>query len=150
MSQSLADILVHFVFSTKNREPLIDPNIEVQLYPFLVSICSTHKCYAHKIGGTADHLHFCVSLHRTATISSLVEDLKKNSSRWLKTKGQQFQEFSWQRGYGAFSVSASHKDAVLGYIENQKEHHKKISFQDEYRMILRKYNVAFNENYVWD
>jgi len=134
MAQSLSNALFHIIFSTKNRCPLIDTTIETELYSYLTSISVSCGGYVHKIGGVSDHIHLFTTLSRTLSISDLLEELKKNSSKWIKTKGQKYSDFSWQKGYGAFSVSASLQDAVITYIENQKEHHKTHSYQDEYRI----------------
>jgi len=150
MSQSLSSLLIHIVFSTKNREPWIDSNIEPELYAFLVSISANHRSYVHKIGGIEDHIHMLVSLHKTLSLSLLIEDLKKNSSRWIKSKGKKYQSFLWQRGYGAFSACLTHMDPLIQYINDQKNHHRTVSFQDEYRHLLNKNQIAFDERYVWD
>ena len=150
MAQSLSNVLLHIIFSTKNRQLFIDENIESELYAYMTSLFVENKSYVHKIGGVADHVHLFVTLPRTLTISNLLEDVKKHSSKWIKTKGQQYQDFSWQKGFGAFSVSASLNDAVVKYIDNQKVHHQKHSFQDEFRLFLRLNNIPFDERYVWD
>ena len=150
MSQSLSNILIHLVFSTKNRIPMIDSSISGQLYAFLVSLSSELGNYVHKIGGIEDHIHMLISLNRTQPISVLIENLKKNSSRWIKTKGPNYSTFSWQKGYGAFSACSTHSEALINYIATQDEHHKKISFQDEFRHLLKKNNIPFDERYVWD
>jgi REP element-mobilizing transposase RayT len=150
MSQSLSNILIHIIFSTKNREPVIDDIIKSELYAFLVSLSRSLGCFVHKIGGIEDHIHLLVALPRTISVSKLVEDLKKQSSRWIKNKGTKYHSFAWQNGYGAFSISASHQSALENYISNQKEHHKKNSFKDEFRIILQKYNVSYDEKYLWE
>lgn len=150
MSQSLSNVLLHIIFSTKNRHPFIDENIEPELHAYIASISSQHGCYVHKIGGVEDHLHIFLKLARILSISDLLEEIKKNSSKWIKTKGQKYCDFSWQKGFGAFSVSESQNKAVEVYIGNQKEHHKKQSFQDEYRKLLQLNNIPYDERYVWD
>jgi REP element-mobilizing transposase RayT len=150
MTQTLTSIHLHVIFSTKNREKLIDPVIEPELYAFLVSNISKKGTYVHKIGGVEDHIHMLITLNKTSAVSDLMEDVKKNSSRWIKTKGQNYQSFSWQKGYGAFSISPSHKAPIIRYIAAQKEHHKKVSFQDEFRKILKKNETLFDERYVWE
>jgi putative transposase len=150
MPQSLSLILVHLVFSTKNREPLIRSEIEGELQAFLGGIARDCGCPALAIGGTEDHRHLLCSLSRTRTVASLVEDLKTRSSKWIKTKGPAYAGFSWQAGYGAFSIGKSQIGVVLRYIMNQKQHHRKLSFQDEFRALLRKYDVAYDERYIWD
>ncbi len=150
MAQSLANVLLHIIFSTKNRHPFIDKDIEPELYAYITSISTSCGCYVHKIGGIEDHLHLFTSLPRTLTISDMLEEVKKNSSKWIKTKGEKYCEFAWQKGFGAFSVSASLHGAVSTYISKQKEHHKVYTFQDEYRKILKLNNIPFDERYVWD
>jgi putative transposase len=136
MSQSLSNVLLHIIFSTKNRYPLIDESIKPELYAYITSIANSCDTYVHKIGGVEDHIHLFSTLPRTVTISNLLEELKKNSSKWIKTKGQKYRQFSWQKGFGVFSVSFSQFDNVASYIEKQKEHHQTQSFQEEYRKFL--------------
>ena len=150
MSQSLANVLLHIIFSTKSRHPFIDEDIEHELYAYITSICLAHKSYVHKIGGVTDHVHLFVTLSRTLSISNLLEEMKKNSSKWIKTKGQRYDNFSWQKGFGVFSVSASQHNAVVTYITNQKMHHKTQTYQDEYRKFLQLNKIPYDERYVWD
>lgn len=150
MGQSLSNVLLHIVFSTKNRVPLIDPEIETELYAYLITILASYGSYVHQIGGTCDHLHLFLTLPRTHAISDILEGVKKGASKWMKTKGEKYQGFAWQKGYGVFSVSVIHHESLKAYIVNQKEHHKKISFQDEYRKLLKQNNVPYDEKYVWD
>jgi putative transposase len=150
MSQSLSDVLLHLVFSTKNRDPLIDVRIEEELFKYIGGICRELKCPSHKIGGTDDHVHIACSLSRTITISKLLEEVKSSSSKWIKTKGAQYAAFAWQNGYGAFSIGQSQLPNLCRYIADQREHHRKQSFQDEYRDLLAKYGVEYEEQYVWD
>ena len=150
MAKSLSNVLVHLVFSTKNRHPWIDVEIEEELFKYISGICRELDCPAHKVGAFDDHIHIACSLARTISISQLVEDIKTGSSKWMKTKGDQYCEFGWQNGYGAFSIGQSQLDDLRRYISSQREHHKKRSFQDEYRELLTRYNVAYDERYVWD
>ena len=150
MAQSLSNVLLHRVFSTKNRSPWIDLEIEVELFKYVAGICRELSCPSHKIGGADDHIHIACSLSRTIAISKLVEEIKTSSSKWIKTKGRQYADFGWQNGYGAFSIGQSQLNDLRGYISRQDEHHRRISFQDEYRELLRQYEVAFDEQYVWD
>jgi len=150
MPQSLSSILVHLVFSTKNREPFITPAIETELRPYMATILREHNSPSLIIGGTADHIHALFALGRTMTVADLVEEVKTGSSKWLKTKGLEFRNFHWQKGYGAFSVGQSNVEEVKRYIRNQKEHHRRITFEDEYRNFLKQYKVQFDERYVWD
>ena len=150
MAQSLSNVLLHIVFSTKRRRPWIDTTIEPELFAYLAKMCSTLTCPSHAIGGMEDHIHIACSLSRTATISRLVQELKHDSSKWIKTKGRSYNDFAWQNGYGAFSIGQSQLDDLRRYIANQREHHKQISFQDEYRRLLGRYGIQFDEQYIWD
>ena len=150
MPQSLSSILIHLIFSTKNREPLLSPEIDAELYPYIASIFKAMKSPALIIDGASDHLHTLFSLSRVVTIADLVEEVKTESSKWIKTKGQEFRNFHWQNGYGAFSISQSEVATVQRYIRRQKEHHRRVTFQDEYRRFLAAYEVEYDERYVWD
>jgi REP element-mobilizing transposase RayT len=150
MAQSLSNVILHTVFSTKNRKPWIDTDIEEQLVKYLAGICREIRCPSHKIGGTDDHIHIACTLARTMAISTLLEEIKTSSSKWMKTKGDQYADFAWQNGYGAFSIGQSQLPDLKNYIANQREHHRRVSFQDEYRQILAKYEIEYDERYVWD
>ncbi len=150
MPQSLANVLIHIVFSTKDRAPLIQPGIEEELIRYLASVCRACGSPAHKIGGTEDHVHIACSLSRTITVSKLLEEVKKSSSKWIKTKGTRYSHFSWQAGYGAFSIGQSQLGALKHYIKAQKEHHRRRTFQEEFREFLKKYRIEYDERYVWD
>jgi REP element-mobilizing transposase RayT len=150
MPQSLSSILIHLIFSTKNREPLLSPEIDAELYPYIASIFKAMKSPALIIDGASDHLHTLFSLSRVVTIADLVEEVKTESSKWIKTKGQEFRNFHWQNGYGAFSISQSEVATVKRYIRRQKVHHRRVTFQDEYRRFLAAYEVEYDERYVWD
>ena len=150
MPQSLSSILVHLVFSTKNREPFITNAIETELHPYMATVLREHNSPSLIIDGTADHIHALFALGRTITVADLVEEVKTGSSKWIKTKGSEFRSFHWQKGYGAFSIGQSNVEEVKRYIRNQKEHHRRITFEDEYRNFLKQYEVQFDERYVWD
>jgi putative transposase len=150
MPQSLSVVLVHLIFSTKEREPFIRPEIEPELHAMLGGIGRDIQCTVLAVGGTADHVHLLCLLSRTVAIASLVEELKTRSSKWVKTKGNLFAKFHWQRGYGVFSVGRSQEEQVKRYIAGQKAHHRKVTFQDEVRAFLKKYGVEYDERYVWD
>ena len=150
MSQSLSSILVHLVFSTKNREPFITPAIETELYPYMAKILRELKSPSLAIDGTNDHVHILFSLARVITIADLVEEVKTSSSRWIKTKSREFRNFHWQRGYGAFSIGQSNVVSMKRYVQNQKEHHRRVTFQDEYRKFLSAYGIDYDERFVWD
>lgn len=150
MPQSLSNVLVHLVFSTKHRQPLIDAAIQPNLHAYMATICKSTDCPAIKIGGVDDHVHIACRLGRTTTVAKLVQEVKQDSSRWMKTQGERYEAFAWQNGYGAFSIGQSQLDRLVDYITRQREHHAKETFQDEFRGILRRYGVAFDEAYVWD
>jgi REP element-mobilizing transposase RayT len=148
MPQSLSNILLHLVFSTKNRRPLIAPEIEEELWRYVAGVCKAHDCPTHRVGGTDDHVHIACGLARTVAVCDLLEDIKTSSSKWMKTKG--VADFAWQTGYGAFSVGQSQLDDVVVYVSGQKDHHRRLTFQEEYRAFLDKYRVQYDERYVWD
>ncbi len=150
MPQSLSSILIHLVFSTKNREPFIRPVIETELHPYMAKIFRELKSPSLTIDGTKDHVHILFSLGRVIKVADLVEEVKTESSKWIKTKGRAFRNFHWQRGYGAFSIGQSNVAALKRYIGNQKQHHRHITFQDEYRKFLKSYGIEYDERYVWD
>jgi REP element-mobilizing transposase RayT len=150
MPQSLAKVYLHITFGTKYRQPMIKPNVEKELHKYLASICKANESPSIAINSVTDHIHILCVLSRKITISKLVEELKKSSSKWIKTKGTSYKNFYWQNGYGVFSVAQSGVNAVKKYIRNQKEHHKKKSFQEEYLEVLKKYEVEYDENYLWD
>jgi putative transposase len=148
--QSLSSILIHLVFSTKHREPFITTNIEPELHSYLAMILREFNSPAISINGTTNHVHVLFALSRTVTIADLVEEVKKRSSKWIKTKGIEYRNFQWQTGYGAFSIGQSTVEALKKYIAGQKEHHRHRSFEEEYLNFLEKYGVAYDEKYVWD
>jgi putative transposase len=150
MPQSLSSVLVHLVFSTKNREPWLREAIESELYAYATTVLKNLGCPALAINGTADHVHALFHLSRTKTIAEVVEELKTSTSKWIKTKGGDLKGFHWQTGYSAFSVSQSYVAIVTDYIRRQKEHHARQSFQDEFRALLQRHEIAFDERYVWD
>jgi len=150
MGQSLVKNYLHIIFSTKYRQPLISEAIENELHSYLGGICKRLECAPIKIGGYYDHVHILCLLSKKITLIKLLEEVKSHSSKWIKTKDESLKDFYWQDGYGAFSVSPAEVDVVIKYISTQKEHHSKITFQDEYRTFLKKYHVEFDEQYVWD
>ncbi|HEX8119224.1 MAG TPA: transposase [Pyrinomonadaceae bacterium] len=150
MPQSLSSILIRLVFSTKNREPYITAEIEPELHAYISAVFRECHSPALIINGTANHLHTLFTLSRTITVAEMVEEVKKRSSKRAKTKGRVYGTFQWQAGYGAFSVSQSNVAAVKKYIAGQKEHHRRKTFEEEYKGFLEKYGVAYDERYVWD
>jgi REP element-mobilizing transposase RayT len=150
MGQSLAKNYVHIVFSTKHRQELIFPPVEEELHAYLGGICKKLECHPIKVGGYTNHVHILCMLSKKIALMKLLEEVKSHSSKWIKTKGEAYENFYWQDGYGAFSVNPTEIDVVVNYIANQKEHHRKKTFQDEYRAFLKKYEVEYDERYVWD
>jgi REP element-mobilizing transposase RayT len=150
MPQSLSYLLIHVVFSTKDRAPVLASSIRPALHAYLATVARNADCECYRVGGIADHVHLAIRLSRTMTTAKLVEELKTSSSKWLKTQSPALAAFAWQRGYGAFSVGLSDLSALREYIDNQEEHHRKRTFQDEYRAFLTKYGIEYDERYVWD
>ncbi len=150
MSQSLAKLWVHLIFSTKGRHPWLRDPVRESLHRSVATVFQNLGCPAIIMNSVTDHIHILFELGRTMSISEVVKEIKKSSSRWLKTQGAEFAVFEWQAGYGAFTVSESNQAAVQKHIANQAEHHRTLSFQEEYLAFLRKHRVAFEEKYVWD
>ncbi|QQS38327.1 MAG: IS200/IS605 family transposase [Ignavibacteriales bacterium] len=150
MGQSLVKNYLHIVFSTKHRQPMIKESIEDELFAYLGGICKEMECQPIKVGGYVDHVHILCMLSKKIPLMKLLEEVKAHSSKWVKTKDDSLKNFYWQNGYGAFSVNPSQVDRVVAYIANQKTHHRRKTFQEEYRIFLKKYNVEFDERYVWD
>ncbi|MCK6554650.1 transposase [Candidatus Binatia bacterium] len=148
MAQSLAKVLVHLIFCTKNRDPIIPAETRPQLHAYLVGILVNLGCPALQVGGTADHVHALFSLGRTTTVADVVEEARKSSSKWMKRQG--VQAFAWQAGYGAFSIGQSQAPALVRYIQQQEQHHRRLTFQDELRRFLDRYGASYDERYVWD
>ena len=149
MAQSLSHILIHVIFSTKDRTPFIKSDIKSQLHAYLASTCRNLKCECFRVGGVENHVHLALELPRTFTLSKLLETLKSSSSEWLKSQSPELNEFAWQGGYGAFSFSFSHLNALCSYIDQQEEHHKKVTFQEEYLNLLEKLNIEYDPQYIW-
>lgn len=150
MPQSLSLVIIHVIFSTKDRHPFLDPDTRHKLHAYLATVVRNAGCEAYRVGGIADHVHLAIRLPRTLTIADLVQELKTASSKWLKTLSPSLAAFAWQRGYGCFSIGPSDLDALKHYIDSQEAHHRTRTFQDEYRMFLNKYGVEYDEAYVWD
>ena len=151
MPQSLRQIYVHVVYSTKHRKPFLqDKEFRDRVWRYLAGICNHLGCPALVVGGVDDHVHVLCRLGKDVSIASLVRDLKRDSSKWVKTEEPRLADFRWQQGYGAFSISPSHVEAVRRYIANQEEHHRRQTFQDEFRRLCRKYQLEIDERYVWD
>src|SRR6056297_1651246 len=150
MPQSLSSVYTHIIFSTKHRQNLINEAIEPQLFDYLGGVCKALDCNPVQVGGYQNHVHILCLLSRKTTQMKLLEEIKKRSSKWIKPKGVNYSNFYWQDGYGIFSVSPRKIDQVVRYIKNQREHHQKMDFKQEFRKILNKYHVEYDERYVWD
>ncbi len=151
MSQSLSQIYLHVVFSTKNRVRFLqDRSLRGNMHAYLAGTCRNLESPSIIVGGVEDHVHILCRLSKTLCVSDSVRELKRESSKWLKEQSPDLADFYWQSGYGAFSISPGHVEALTAYIRNQEEHHKKESFQDEFRRLLRLYGIEFDERYVWD
>ena len=149
MGQSLVKNYMHIIFSTKNREPFIMEEFAEKLHSFLAVRCKEMESPALSIGNDFDHIHIISIVSKKIALMDLLKVLKARSSSWMKTLDSRLSNFYWQDGYGAFSVSPTQIDTAIRYVQNQREHHKKISFQDEYRLILKQYNIDYNEDYLW-
>ena len=150
MPQSLGLVIVHIVFSTKERHPWLAAEARPRIHAYLATVARNSGCECYRAGGVADHIHLAIRLSRTITIADFVEKVKITSSKWLKTLSPDLMLFSWQRGYGAFSVEPADLDSLLAYIDRQEAHHQTQSFQDEFRGYLSKYKIDYDETYVWD
>ncbi len=150
MPQSLARLPIHLVFSTKHRKPLLTDTIRDPLHRYMATVLQNLGCPPVLINSVADHVHILFELSRTVTVSDAVEEVKKSSSKWIKTQDSAFAAFAWQAGYSAFAVSQSNVTTVRDYIANQQTHHETTTFEEEYRAFLERHRIAFDERYVWD
>ena len=151
MPQSLSQIYIHLVFSTKNRQNLISESVAPDLYAYMATVFHEEcKSTARLIGGVEDHTHSLFNLARTWCVADVVEVVKTSTSKWLKTQDPRLRRFAWQAGYGAFSVSRSNLGKVEDYIRRQREHHNRRDFKSEFRTLLKRHDVEYDERYVWD
>jgi putative transposase len=150
MSQSLVNNLLHLVYSTKQRQPWIPKEHRAGLFAYQAGILEDWDSPVLVIGGVEDHVHTLLALSKNHAMKKIVEEVKEGSSKWMKIDGPKNTNFHWQAGYAAFSVSQSNLDEVKRYIEKQEEHHRKMTFQDELRALLRRHLIQFDERYVWD
>ena len=151
MAQSLSRLWTHLIFSTKNRLPFLsDKTIRTDMHAYLAKVLREQDCETLIVGGVEDHIHALFALSRTHSIAAVVKEIKRTSSGWVKELSPKLQEFYWQLGYGAFSVSQSNLEEIISYIERQEQHHKRETYQDEYRAFLKAYSIAYDERYVWD
>ena len=149
MANTYINILIHTVFSTKNRESWISSSLRERLYPYMCGIARENGLKVLCIGGTDNHIHILLSLDSTTSIAKAMQFIKGGSSKWIHETFPELRLFSWQEGYGAFSIGISNVDETKKYIENQEKHHSKESFRDEYLKFLRKNNIDFDEKYLW-
>lgn len=147
---SLANLYIHLIFSTKERAPFLTGAVRPDLHAYLATVLANLNSPAVLINSVADHVHLLFNMSRTVTLAQAVEDVKKSSSKWIKTQDPALAAFAWQAGYGAFSVSESNVPKVANYIRNQEEHHRVKTFQEEYREFLTRHQIQFAERYVWD
>jgi len=150
MAQTLVSLMVHVIFSTKNREPLITPEIEPELFAYIGGILKNNESRLLDAGGTADHVHLLISQSKNRVLSSLMKDVRKDSSSWIKTKGRELRNFHWQDGYGGFSIGKSDVPGLKQYIATQKEHHRRRSFQEELMEFLDEYGIEYDERFLWN
>jgi putative transposase len=151
MSQSLSQIYLHLVFSTKNRAPFLnDIEFRIRVHSYLAGICRNIDAPAIIVDGVEDHVHLLNRLGKTIDVATLLRELKRDSSKWIKKENPKLAKFHWQAGYGAFSVSPSHVDALTDYIRNQVNHHRHESFQDEFRRLCKENGLTIDERYAWD
>ncbi|MDR0565913.1 MAG: IS200/IS605 family transposase [Prevotellaceae bacterium] len=150
MSQSLSKVYLHIAFSTKYRQPFIDGAVKERLWSYMGGICRKMDCDPIQVGGYTDHVHILCQLSKNVSQADLLEEVKKRSSKWIKTVGEAYADFYWQKGYAAFSVAPLSISRVVQYIKTQEERHSRQTFQDEMRGFFKKYEVEYDERYVWD
>ena len=150
MAHSLAQVYLHSVFSTKYRQNLIIPEIEISLFAYMGGIIKDIGGMPIQINGMPDHIHILSTLPRTITIAKYIEEIKRGSSKWIKTQGSEFINFAWQVGYGAFSYGRSQLSQVIEYICRQEEHHRKRTFREEYEELLNRFDVGYNSEYLFE
>ena len=149
MAQTLTSLLVHIVFSTKDRQDLIDTNIEPRLYSYLGGIARKMESRLLDAGGTANHVHLLISQSKKIALATLLEELKKSSSIWIKQQDREYSKFKWQDGYGGFSAGTLQVPQIKAYLSKQKEHHHKTTFQEEFIDFLNRYEIEYKEEYLW-
>lgn len=151
MPQSLAKVLVHIVFSTKHREPILrDEGIRSELHAYTIGVLKSIESPSLAVNSVKDHIHILCLLSRKIAVMKLIEEVKTSTSKWIKTKGPSYRGFYWQGGYGAFSVSESMRAPVVQYIQSQQEHHGRLTYQEEFRRLCAKHGIEIDERYVRD
>jgi len=149
MPQSLAQVHIHLVFTTKHHHPYLSEAVRPARHAYMAAVLKNRDCHPISMNAVEDHIHVLFALSRSVALSKVVETLKTSSSKWLKRQDARLKHFAWQAGYGAFSVSASHVKRLRAYIARQQEHHRKESFKDEFRSLLRANGIAYDKRYVW-
>ena len=149
MAQSLSQLFIHIIFHIKNNSCTIRNEEKEHLYAYMGSIIKDNESIPILINGTKDHVHILCVMSKNIALAKLIEEIKRHSSRWIKTKNHHYSNFAWQGGYGGFSVSPSLHDKTKRYIENQEQHHKKVTFKEEYLLFLKMYGINYNEDYLW-
>jgi REP element-mobilizing transposase RayT len=150
MPQSLTKLYAHLVFSTKSRHPFLDDEIRPRVHAYLATIVRQMDSAWVVVGGVADHVHILFDMGKLRAPVEFVEQTKRESSKFIKTLGEKYKDFYWQRGYGMFSVGPAYRDEAEEYVQNQEEHHRGKTFQEEFRAFLRRYGISFDEQFVWD
>jgi putative transposase len=150
MANTYTQIYLHIVFSVKGRQNLIQKNWKDELQKYICGIVNGKEQKVYAIGGMPDHIHILLSIKPNIAISDLVRDIKANSSKWINEKGFVLAKFQWQEGFGAFSYAQSQLDTVIAYINNQEQHHKKKTFRDEYMELLEKFDIGYDEKYLFE
>ena len=150
MAHATVSNLLHHVFSTKERQRLITPDLEKRLFPYMAGIARENKIKTLSIGGTEDHVHMLLSLPATVALSKAIQLIKGGSSKRVHDTFPEHQKFKWQEGYGAFTIGISQIQTTINYIQSQKEHHKRKDFKDEFRAFLKKHEIEYDERYIWD
>ena len=150
MPQSYASLHHHLIFATKNREPLITDDIQPRLFAYIGGILRAQGCALKAVGGMPDHVHLLVSLDKQVSMAETMRIVKANSSRWVHETFPTLSSFAWQAGYGAFAVSYSHLGRVKDYLERQVEHHRKVTFLEEFLAFLKRHGIEYDERYLWD
>jgi REP element-mobilizing transposase RayT len=148
VAQSFSRINIHLIFSTKNREPILGDDVRQDLHSYMATVLNNLESPCVLINSVPDHVHVLFEISRKLALSHAVEDIKKTSSKWIKTQRAAYSSFAWQAGYGAFAVSESNVADVRRYIEEQREHHRKLSFQEEFLAFLKRHNVRYDERYI--
>ncbi len=149
MAHSFVNCMVHVVFSTKGRKRHIDPELEERLLPYMASVARMNDFRVLAMGGTEDHVHLLFALPGPMPIAKAVQFVKGGASKWVHDTFPERRDFGWQEGYGAFSVGISQREDTVRYINRQKDHHKKVSFKDEYRAFLKKHGIEYAEEHIW-